>query len=160
MSLVKWGFISIILLPVAEFAVFIIVALFIGLWWTLLLFLATSMAGVFLLRHSGRRKLSELSAAVAQTGVQAIHLESPGLAAMLGGILLVLPGFITDVVGTALLIPPLRRWAAAAIGRAYRESRRDPHAPTMIELAPDQYEELPTEKIEDQRPDQRRRKIT
>jgi UPF0716 protein FxsA len=151
MSLVKWVFIAVILLPVAEIGVFIVMVLSVGWLWTLALFLATSLIGVLLLRHSGRQKLNEFRAALAQDGVRAIHLESPGLAPMLGGILLVLPGFITDVLGAALVLPPVRRWAGAAIGRALRERRRDPHAPAVIDLPPDQWKELPKAKIEDRR---------
>jgi UPF0716 protein FxsA len=152
MSLVKWAFMVIVLLPVAEIALFIVMALTIGWLWTLALFLGTSLAGVMLLRHSGRQKLDQFGAALAKEGVRAIHLESPGLAPMLGGILLVLPGFITDVLGAALFFPPLRRWAGAAFGRAVRERRRDPHAPAVIDLAPDQWDELPEGKIADKRP--------
>jgi UPF0716 protein FxsA len=151
MSLVKWAFIAVILLPVAEIGVFIVMVLSIGWLWTLALFLGTSLIGVLLLRHSGRQKLNEFTAALAQEGVRAIHLESPGLAPMLGGILLVFPGFITDVLGAALVLPPVRRWAGAAIGRALRERRRDPHAPAVIDLPPDQWTELPKAKIEDRR---------
>jgi UPF0716 protein FxsA len=151
MSLVKWAFIAVILLPVAEIGAFIVMALSIGWLWTLALFLGTSLIGVLLLRHSGRQKLDEFGAALAKDGVRAIHLESPGLAPMLGGILLVFPGFITDLLGVALVLPPLRRWVGAAIGRALRQRRRDPHAPAVIDLPPDQWTELPKAKIEDRR---------
>jgi UPF0716 protein FxsA len=160
MSLVKWTIIAIVLLPVAEIAVFILLALTIGWLWTLGLFLATSLIGVLLLRHSGREKLGQFSAVLSQDGVRAIHLESPGLAPMLGGILLVLPGFITDLLGAALLVPPLRQWAWRAIGRALRnrenDRRRARHAPEVIDLTADQWNELPEVKIEDKRPRSRR----
>jgi UPF0716 protein FxsA len=152
MSLVKWSLIAIVFLPLAEIVVFIVMALTIGWLWTLALFLGTSLIGIMLLRHSGRRKLDQFGAELAKDGVRAIHLESPGLAPMLGGILLVLPGFITDLLGAALFLPPLRRWAGAAFGRALRTRRRNPHAPAVIDLAPDQWDELPETKIEDQRP--------
>ena len=111
MSLVKWAFIVVIMLPAAEIAVFFLVALTIGWLWTIGLFLATSVIGVIVLKRSGRGDLDRFGAALAQDGVRAIHLESPGLAAMVGGILLVFPGFITDVLGALLFVPPLRRWA-------------------------------------------------
>jgi UPF0716 protein FxsA len=153
MSLVKWAFIVVVLLPVAEIAVFILLALSIGWLWTLALFLGTSLVGVFLLRRSGREKLNQFGATLSQDGVRAIHLESPGLAPMLGGILLVFPGFITDVVGALLFVPPVRRWLGATIGRAWRKRRRAPGAPAVIDLAPDQWDELPGGKIEHRRKD-------
>ena len=149
MSLVKWAFIVVILLPAAEIAVFILVALTIGWLWTIGLFLATSFVGLIVLKRSGRGDLDRFGAALVQDGVRAIHLESPGLAAMVGGILLVFPGFITDVLGALLFVPPLRRWAGAIIGRAYRKRRRGRHAPAVIDLPPDQWDEVPEARIED-----------
>jgi UPF0716 protein FxsA len=151
MSLVKWAFIMVLLLPAVEIAVFILLAMMIGWLWTLALFLGTSLIGVFLLQRSGRERLNAFGAALAQDGVRAIHLESPGLAPVLGGILLVFPGFITDVLGALLFVPPLRRWAGATIGRAWRERQRAPGAPAVIDLAPDQWDELPGGKIEHRR---------
>src|SRR3989442_627390 len=117
MSLVKWIFVGLLLLPAAEIAVFVLIAMLIGWFWTIALFLATSAFGVWLLRRSGRDNLARFAVALQQDGVGAIHLESPGFASVLGGILLVFPGFITDAVGALLFVPLLRRWAAAAAGR-------------------------------------------
>ena len=108
------------------------------------------------LRHSGRASLNRFAAALAQDGVRAVHLESPGLAAMIGGILLVLPGFITDMLGALLFVPPLRRWTGARIGRAIRKRRRGPQAPAVIDLPPDQWGEVPETRIEDRRDGQKR----
>jgi UPF0716 family protein affecting phage T7 exclusion len=62
---------------------------------------------------------------------------------MLGGILLVFPGFITDLLGAALLVPSFRRWAGAALRNLARKRRRGgPDAP-VIDLEPDQWHRLP-----------------
>jgi UPF0716 family protein affecting phage T7 exclusion len=53
MSLVKWGFIGLLALPVAELLVFIVVALSIGWLLALALFLATSLIGMMVLKRSG-----------------------------------------------------------------------------------------------------------
>jgi len=144
MSLVKWVFISLVLLPAAEIAAFILAVMTIGWLWTLALFIGTSVLGLFILRRTGRADFDRFRVALARDGFAAIHLESPGLAAMIGGILLVLPGFITDLVGGMLLIPPLRRQARAAIARA---ARNKPTAAargrTMIDLEPGQWRQVP-----------------
>ncbi|MEA2937593.1 MAG: FxsA cytoplasmic rane protein, partial [Alphaproteobacteria bacterium] len=57
MSLLKWTFIGLLLLPVAEMAVFLLVAAMIGWLWAVALFVATSLAGVLLLRQTGRAEL-------------------------------------------------------------------------------------------------------
>jgi len=54
MSLVKWTLIGVILLPAAEIATFLVVAMTIGWLWTALLLAGTTAAGVLMLRHTGR----------------------------------------------------------------------------------------------------------
>ena len=144
MSLVKWAFIGLLVLPAAELATFLLVAALIGWLRTAVLFVATSVVGVLLLRRSGRSNLQRLRAAFAQDGIRAVHLETPGVAAMLGGILLVFPGFITDALGAALLVPPLRRWLAGALARgAEARRRRQRDAARIIDLEPGEWQQLP-----------------
>jgi len=153
MSLVKWTFIGLLVLPLAELVSFLLVAMLIGWFWAFTLFVATSVAGVLLLRRSGRSDLDRFRAAFARDGIRAVHLESPGVAAMLGGILLVFPGFITDLLGAALLVPPLRRWLRRKLAQARRSRRqRDDH---VIDLAPTEWRQIP-----DQRRDRRRKRAS
>ncbi len=152
MSLVKWTFIGLVLLPAAEIGAFVLVAAMIGWLWTIVLFLATSLAGVMLLRRSGRSDLDRVRAALAKDGLRAVHLETPGFATVLGGILLVFPGFITDMLGLALLVPPFRRWAGSMLAKTVRKRRRRRDAATVIDLAPDEWHQIP-----DRRPKGRRK---
>jgi UPF0716 protein FxsA len=142
MSLVKWTFIGLAALPAAEFLALILVAALIGWLWTAALFVATSVVGVLLLRKSGRADLDRVRNAFARDGIRAIHLETPGVAPVIGGILLIFPGFITDILGAALYLPPLRRWAAGKLAeRAGRTGRRrDEH---VIDLEPGEWHHLP-----------------
>ena len=151
MSLVKWGFVGLLALPLAEGATFVLVALAIGWLWTMAACLATSAIGVILLRRSGRTDLDHFLAALARDGTRAIHLENPGLAALLGGILLVLPGFITDLLGALLFLPQFRSWARTKISHA-RAQRRNARGRTMIDLPPDQWRQLPDRPLERKRP--------
>jgi UPF0716 protein FxsA len=154
MSLVKWGFIGLFLLPVAEMAAFIAVAVAIGWLWAVCLFLATSIAGLLILRHSGRNDIDRLRDAFRRDGIRAIHLESPGLGPMLGGILLLFPGFITDVLGALLLVPPVRRKLRGLIARA-RETHRRQREPSVIDLTPKEWHQVSEKPIEDGRPRKR-----
>ena len=149
MSLVKWAFIGLILLPVAEIAAFVVVALAIGWFWAACLFLATTVAGLLILRRTGRGDLERFRTEWARNGIRALHLDSPGLAPMIAGILLVLPGFVTDIAGALLLLPPVRRRLRAAISRARDEGRRQ-RDPSVLELSPKEWRELPDASIEDQ----------
>jgi UPF0716 family protein affecting phage T7 exclusion len=93
-------------------------------------------------------------------GIYAIHLESPGLGPMIAGILLVLPGFITDAAGALLLVPALRRRLRAAIGRAREEARR-PRDPSVVDLTPSEWHQVssraPDSSIEEAPPRKRMR---
>jgi len=151
MSLVKWTFIGLLVLPAAELASFLLVAVLIGWFWAAALFVATSVMGVLLLRRSGRNDFDRFRAAFAQDGIRAVHLESPGLAAMLGGILLVFPGFITDLLGVALLVPPVRRWLAGKLAQARRERRQRRSDDHVIDLAPSEWQQIPDQKRERRR---------
>jgi UPF0716 protein FxsA len=150
MSLVKWGFIAFLLLPAAEVAVFVVIAVLIGWVWTVCLFLATTALGLVVLKHTGRRDIERFRTAFAQDGVGAIHLESPGLGPILAGILLVIPGFITDVLGAMLLVPALRRRLRATISRA-REQNRRASAPAVIDLTPEEWHQVSEKAVDDRR---------
>jgi len=136
------AFIGLLALPLAEVAVFIAVAALIGWFPAAALFVATSILGVLLLRRSGRGDLERFRTAFAQDGIRAVHLESPGVATMLGGILLVFPGFITDVLGAALFVPALRRWAAATLANAVRKRRRSSRDDRVIDLEPGEWQQI------------------
>jgi len=143
MSLVKWTLIGLLVLPAAELFAFFLVAALIGWLWAAGLFIATSILGALLLRRFGRADLDRLRTAFARDGIRALHLETPGMATMLGGILLIFPGFITDLLGAALLLPTVRRWAAAKLATFARGSRRTPRDVRVIELEPGEWHQIP-----------------
>ena len=143
MSLVKWTLIGLLVLPAAELFAFFLMAALIGWLWAAGLFIATSIVGALLLRRFGRADLDRLRTAFARDGIRALHLETPGMATMLGGILLIFPGFITDLLGAALLLPTVRRWAAARFATFARSSRRTPRDDRVIELEPGEWHQIP-----------------
>jgi UPF0716 protein FxsA len=142
MSLVKWAIIGLVMLPAAEVLAFLLVAALIGWIWAIILFFATSAAGIMLLRRTARGDFERLRAAVASEGLRGLHLETPGAASMLGGILLACPGFITDVLGAMLFVPGARRWLRTRLALAARrreEARRDPR---IIDLEPSEWQQI------------------
>lgn len=143
MSLVKWTLIGLLVLPAAELFAFFLMAALIGWLWAAGLFIATSIVGVLLLRRFGRADLDRLRTAFARDGIRALHLETPGMATMLGGILLIFPGFITDLLGAALLLPAVRRWAATKFATFARSSRHTPRDDGVIELEPGEWHQIP-----------------
>ncbi|HEX7059843.1 MAG TPA: FxsA family protein [Solirubrobacterales bacterium] len=96
-----------IVVPIAELYVIIQIGQLIGIWATLALLLADALLGSLLLRHQGRgawRRFNEALAARRFPGREV----ADGVLIVIGGTLLLTPGFITDVFGLALLLPPTR----------------------------------------------------
>ena len=105
---------ALILVPLVEIALFIVVGDRIGLWPTLGVIVATAIAGAVLLRHQGVQTLHAAQAAMAQGQAPVRHLAE-GLLLFFAGALLLTPGFLTDAIGFALLVPPVRALAAARL---------------------------------------------
>ena len=103
-------------LPMAEIATFIQVGDMIGLWPTLLAIVATGVLGTILVRIQGLQTLRQVQASL-DRGESPVAELFGGLALLLAGVLLLLPGFITDALGFLLLVPSLRRSIGVAVLR-------------------------------------------
>ncbi|SFK71797.1 FxsA family protein [Geodermatophilus ruber] len=103
------------LLALAEVVVFVLVAQWIGVGWTLLATLATGALGCVLLARQGLRALTELRERARTGRAPGRALGDAGLIAV-GGLLMVLPGFLGDAVGLLCLLPPTRFLVRAALG--------------------------------------------
>jgi UPF0716 protein FxsA len=108
MRRLPWAGLVLLLLAAVEIAIFIVVGKAIGVGWTILLILATSLVGGWALKQLGPRSWRALQADVRE-GRPPGNAAAEGLLALVGGILLVIPGFLTDLVGAVLLIPLVRR---------------------------------------------------
>jgi UPF0716 protein FxsA len=110
-------FLLFIVVPIAEIYVIIQVGQAIGALWTILLLIADSIIGARLLSWQGRRAWLRFQAAIAEGRVP--HREvMDGVLIVLGGAFLLTPGFITDVLGLVLLIPPSRAVVRRVLTRA------------------------------------------
>jgi UPF0716 protein FxsA len=154
MSLVKWAFIGLLLLPLAEIMAFILIAVVIGWLWTICLFLATTLVGIAVLKRAGRRDLDRLRTGLARDGAAAVRLDSPSLGPLIGGILLVFPGFITDLVGILLLVPAVRRCLGTVMRRTL-ERRHGPQKQSVVDLTPEEWHQVSEKSIEDGQPHKR-----
>jgi UPF0716 protein FxsA len=105
-----------IVLPIAEIYVIIQVAGAIGWIPTLFLLILDGFAGAALARSQGRAAWERFNLALSQGRVPA-HETFDGAMIILGGSFLLAPGFITDVIGFALLIPPTRAIFRAVVAR-------------------------------------------
>jgi UPF0716 protein FxsA len=96
-----------IVLPIAEIYVIVKVGEAIGVLPTIALLLLDSFLGAALLRSQGRAAWSRFNEALAAGRIPAREVFD-GAMVILGGAFLITPGFITDVIGLLLLIPPSR----------------------------------------------------
>ena len=109
-----------LLVPVAELYVIYQVGDAIGVLWTFLLLAADSLLGSLLLKSQGRAVWRRFNDNLAQGRMP--HREViDGVLVIFGGAFLITPGFITDIVGLTLLVPPtravVRRFLVRRLGR-------------------------------------------
>ncbi|WP_224245375.1 FxsA family protein [Hyalangium gracile] len=113
----KYLLLAFIVVPVLELYLLVVLGRQLGLAPTLGLLLVTALLGSVLAKREGRRVLRSWQTQVAQGRVPEEGILS-GALVLLGGLLLILPGFITDAVGLFLLLPPTRRWVAGRVRRS------------------------------------------
>ena len=153
MNVAKWLLLAIVALPLVELAVFIAVAATIGFVWALSLLLATSLAGGLVLRHAGGSHIARARVALNEGSMSSLQADGHGTLILLAGILLLIPGFITDVAGLLLLIAPLHRGLGALLFRGPPQPRGD----GVVDLPPEQWRRVPGPVLPDQREDDRNR---
>jgi UPF0716 protein FxsA len=95
------------LVAVAEMATFFWVESQIGLAWALGLALTTALVGSFLVKRAGLSILGRIQTRMSQGQLPGREL-SDGAAILVSGAFLISPGFITDILGFLLLMPPVR----------------------------------------------------
>ena len=116
--------VAFILIPLAELAVLIAVGDWIGLVPTLVLLLVVSLAGAWLAKREGLAAWRRFQLALADGRVPTVEVAD-GAMILLAGALLLTPGFLTDVAGVLLLLPPTRAMARRLAPRlAARRLRR------------------------------------
>jgi UPF0716 protein FxsA len=107
-----------LVVPIAELAVIIQVGELIGVWWTIALLIADSILGTLLMRTQGRAAWRRFNEAVRAGRVPAREVLDGGLV-IFGGALLLTPGFLSDILGALLLLPPTRAIARGILVRRF-----------------------------------------
>jgi len=135
----KYLLLALLMLPMAELAAFIAVAATIGFALALALILAGSFAGALILRHAGGSHIARMRVAVGSGHFTALQADGLGTFTLLAGILLLIPGFITDAAAILVLLAPLRRMLSAGIRRGHGRPAKD----GVIDLEPEQWRRVP-----------------
>lgn len=107
-------FLIFVVVPFVEIYLLIEVGSVIGALPTIGMVVLTAVVGAGLLRAQGVATIGRVQSTLAQGGLPAMELME-GAFLLVGGALLLTPGFFTDAVGFACLIPPLRRWLIARV---------------------------------------------
>lgn len=109
-----WLLAAFIGVPLIEIALFIQVGGLIGLWPTLVIVLLTAMAGTALVRSQGLAALRDIQRSLDRLDDPTAALAH-GAMILVSGLLLLTPGFFTDAIGFALLVPGVRDHVIAAL---------------------------------------------
>ena len=110
-----------VLLPLAELALLIQVGRAIGLLSTLVIVVLTGVIGAALARKQGLRAWLAIQAELRQGRMPAAALMD-GLLILIGGIVLLTPGILTDLLGFALLLPPTRNALKRSLRRRFERA--------------------------------------
>ncbi len=102
---------------IAEVALFVLAVRWLGGWVTLLLVLSTTLLGGWLIRNEGLRAFGAVNEAVQAGRAPGREVADTGVV-LTGGLLLVLPGFLTDIAGLLAVLPPTRPLARRLLARA------------------------------------------
>ena len=128
----RWGGVVVVLLLAAELASLILVGRLVGPGITLLLLLIQAVAGFWVIRHEARKAFRGFSGRTTTPDGVTVTAPTPGWEmttaplGVLGGLLLTIPGFLSDVAALFLLLPPTRALAGrllkvAVIDRLVRQ---------------------------------------
>jgi len=98
-----------IVIPLVELAILVRLGTAIGFWPTIGLVVVTGFLGAALARNQGGRVLRAIQVDLAAGRMPASRLVD-GLLILVGGVVLLTPGLLTDIVGLSLLVPATRTW--------------------------------------------------
>jgi UPF0716 protein FxsA len=121
------------IIPLAEIYLLLLINQYVGLWPTIGIVVGTGIVGAFVAHSEGMRVLREWQRSLVRGRVPEEGVLG-GALILIGGILLVTPGVITDLVGITLLIPPTRRLVAKAI-RARLEQKINQGAIKVVSVS-------------------------
>ncbi len=118
MKTLQFILLILLIIPFVELYLLLEVGSFLGVFPTIFMIIFTGVLGVWMFRQQGFSTLKRFQESVNRGEIPAYEMiEGPIL--MIGGALLIAPGFFTDVLGFACLIPPLRKAIAKYVIEHY-----------------------------------------
>lgn len=137
-------------LPLLEIAVLVLVGSHIGILATIGLIIFSGLLGSYLLRSQGLSALARMREEIEKGRVPDKHLADAAMI-ILAGLMLIIPGFVSDGIGILLFIPFVRQWFQKLLtGRVTAARTRNRFHDTVIELDESEYQRT-DERSEDHR---------
>lgn len=104
-------FAAFLIWPLVEIALFVLIGGQVGVWPVLIWVVLSALLGILVMRLTAARQALAL-----RDGLRAVRdparLAAAGILSMVAGVLLILPGFLTDALGLVLLLPPVQALVA------------------------------------------------
>ncbi len=112
----KWFFLALIIVPTLELTLLLWASDAMGIFPTLGLIIATGMIGAFLAKKQGLKALRDIQDSMGRLQPPGEHLINAALV-LVGGVLLLTPGFISDAIGLSLLFKPTQKIYKPIVGK-------------------------------------------
>lgn len=141
-------FLAFTITTAVELVLILVVGRSIGLWVTIAIIVVTGLVGAYLTSREGRRAWSRVVTSLSRGEPPADPIVQ-ALLVLVGGVLLLTPGFITDTVGFACLLPPTRSFMSGRL-RTYFSNRlgQDGSFAGVLWSAAEKDGRTPPEKVE------------
>ena len=120
----KWLVLALIAVPTAELAILIWAGGEIGFFLTLAMIISTGLLGAFLAKKQGLRALRDIQNGLNSFEAPGEHLIKAAFI-LVGGTLLLTPGFITDAVGFSLLFTPTQKFYRPLLNRIMQKKMKN-----------------------------------
>ncbi len=149
-SSLRLGFLLVfVAFPLLEIALLIKAGEMIGFWPTISLLIGAGVLGVLVIREQGITMVGRMLNAVNE-GKLPFEPMLDGYARIIAGLLLIVPGFLSDVAALLLLVPPLRAWAirralSGLTGGAQSYRSADPRKSSRTTVIETTYERVDTD---------------
>lgn len=119
-----------ILMPILDLYILVKASQSMGFGPTVLLIIATGIAGYYLAKSEGRLILKKINREMGQGNVPGDEILT-GFCILVGGFLLLIPGIVTDIIGITMVLPGsrefykgyIKRWLQRLINRGYTNIR-------------------------------------
>lgn len=119
----KWFFLALIIVPTLELTLLLWASDAMGIFLTLGLIIATGLIGAFLAKKQGLKALRDIQDSMGSLQPPGEHLINAALV-LVGGVLLLTPGFISDAIGLSLLFKPTQKIYKPIVGKIIQKKMR------------------------------------